>query len=251
VRQHLLDLNEIQQIDLGIREIERRLESVPVHLKELETETVSLREEIKKLSEQREVIVKEVKTLEGQIQAETIKLKKWEARLIEIRNQREYLALSREVEGSKRQNRDMEEKINELSTQREALDKQLDTLQDKLAEGEVDAQGERQKVEKELAGINDEIAKERGRRQQLLSKVPQSLLRKYEAVRQKRAGVGLVAVIDGSCNGCNMKLPPQLYNILQRVESIEQCPSCQRIIYWSRILPEGAQPAKEGAPASP
>lgn len=251
MRQHLLDLNEIQQIDLGIRDVEKRQEAVPVHLKELEQSISGYRAEIQKLTEQRDVIVKEVKTLEGQIQAETIKLKKWEARLVEIRNQREYLALSREVEGSKRQNREMEEKILELSTQREALDKQLDDLHDKLAEAEVDSQAERQKVERELAGINAELERERGRRQQLLSKVPQSLLRKYEAVRAKRFGVGLVSVVDGSCTGCNMKLPPQLYNILQRVETVEQCPSCQRIVYWSRILPEGAAATKEGAEASP
>jgi len=61
--------------------------------------------------------------------------------------------------------------------------------------------------------------------------------------------VGLVAVIEGSCSGCNMKLPPQLYNILQRVESVEQCPSCQRIIYWSRIVEDAAAKQGAGAPA--
>ena len=107
MRQHLLDLNEIQQIDLGIREIEKQLEAIPSRLKELETSISALRGEMQKLSDQRDIHVKESKTLEGSVQAESVKIKKWEARLAEIRNQREYLALSREIEGGKRQNRDL------------------------------------------------------------------------------------------------------------------------------------------------
>ncbi len=252
MRQHLLDLNEIQQIDLGIREIEKQLESIPTRLKELETSIGSVRADMQKLTEQRDLLVKESKTLEGSVAAENVKIKKWESRLAEIRNQREYLALSREIEGGKRQNREMDEKINEIGQQRDALDKQIDVLHDKLAEAEVDCTAERERVQKALGEATGRMGTEKKRRDALLAKVPPSLLRKYDAIRAKRFGVGLVAVVEGSCTGCNMKLPPQLYNILQRVESVEQCPSCQRIVFWNRILPEGEQAGEgKGAEASP
>lgn len=258
MRQQLLDLNEIQQIDLGIREIEKRFEAIPVRLRELEGTIATSRAELGKLVEQREALIKEVKTLDASVQAESIKIKKWDVRLNEIRNQREYLALSREVEGGKRQNRDSEERIAEINIQREQLDKQIEALEDTLGEAEMDGTTEREKVQAELAAANADVAKEKVRRDALVHKVPAALLRKYDSIRTKRLGVGLVAVIDGSCQGCNMKLPPQLYNILQRVESIEQCPSCQRIIFWSRIVPEAqatgdenAAAAKSGAAATP
>ncbi len=255
MRQQLLDLNEIQQIDLDIRVVEKRFEAIPQRLHELESTIASSRAELTKLTEQRDALVKEAKTLEAGVQAESIKVKKWDVRLAEIRNQREYLALSREIEGSKRQNRESEEKIGELNAQREQLDKQIEALEDKLGEAEMDCSTEREKVQGALSSANSALNKEKARRDALVHKVPASLLRKYDAIRQKRLGIGLVAVVDGSCQGCNMKLPPQLYNILQRVQSVEQCPSCQRLIFWNRILPEEGEAevdtAKHGAGAVP
>ena len=66
-------------------------------------------------------------------------------------------------------------------------------------------------------------------------------------------GIGLVSVIEGNCQGCNMKLPPQLYNVLQRGNSIEQCPSCLRIIFWDHLLgeQEPAAPDQKGVEATP
>ncbi len=251
MRQQLLDLYEIQQIDLGIRDIEKRFESIPARLRELEATLATSRAELQKLTEQRDGVTKETKTLESGVQAESLKLRKWDARLAEIRNQREYLALSREIEGGKRANRDAEEKMAELNGQREQLDKQIDALYARIAETEVDTQSERERVQKETGEVSGAIAKEKARRDALIGKVPGSLLRKYENIRAKRFGLGLVPVVDGSCTGCNMKLPPQLYNILQRVESLEQCPSCQRIVFWGRILEKDEQqPAKDGAGAT-
>ena len=243
MRQYLLDLYEIQKIDLSIREQEKRQEAIPAHLRQLEASIDQLRDQIGKLREQRDGIVKEAKALEGNVQAEVQKIRKWEARLNEIRNQREYLALSREVEGGKRANREAEEKIAELMTSKESLDKQLEGLQSKLADLEVECEAEREKVEKALAELGGTLKGEVARRDALIPRVPKPVFRKYDAIRSKRLGVGLSPVAGGCCTGCNMKLPPQLYNILQRGDSIEQCPSCHRLIFWDQILPPSEQEA--------
>ncbi len=245
MRQKLLDLHEIQKIDLEIRDVEKGSDSYTDRLHKLEDSIKQIRTEVETLTQQREVLVRETKVLEGTVQAETLKLKKWEVRLIEIRNQREYLALSREVEASKRANRDAEEKIVELMGQRDAIDKQLDTLQDRLAEEEVDYEGEKATVEREMGSAQARIVALTERRNVLVPKIPKPLLAKYEAVRAKRLGLGLVPVVGGACHGCNMRLPPQLYNILQRGDTIEQCPSCQRIIVWDHFLLEEAPAASE------
>ncbi|MBI5510300.1 MAG: hypothetical protein HY903_16205 [Deltaproteobacteria bacterium] len=251
MRQQLLDLHEVQKIDVEIREIENQGASVSEKLAKLESSANVIRTEVKTLTEQRETTSREIKTLEGTVQAEAHKLRKWEARLNEIRNQREYLALSREVEGSKRANREAEEKILEFMAQRDQIEKKLDELQDKLAEEEVDCATERAGVERVVGENRERLAGMKKRREVLLPKIPRALLKKYDAIREKRLGVGLVTVVDGCCQGCNMKLPPQLYNILQRGDSIEQCPSCQRIIFWDHFLADQASGAKGQVGASP
>jgi CheY-like chemotaxis protein len=65
-----------------------------------------------------------------------------------------------------------------------------------------------------------------------IRKIDPKLLTKYDGIRKKRAGIGLVLVEDGTCQGCHIQLPPQLYNELQRGNTFECCPSCNRILFW-------------------
>ena len=57
-----------------------------------------------------------------------------------------------------------------------------------------------------------------------------------------RRGLAVAPVQNGTCQGCNMNIPPQLFNQLQRGDSIELCATCNRIIYWDKLLenPDGA-----------
>jgi predicted nucleic acid-binding Zn-ribbon protein len=61
--------------------------------------------------------------------------------------------------------------------------------------------------------------------------IRRDVLAKYDAIRRRR-GFAVVPAQRGVCMGCNMALPPQLFNTLQRGESIEYCPSCHRIVYF-------------------
>ena len=66
------------------------------------------------------------------------------------------------------------------------------------------------------------------------------LLAKYENIRRRRAGIALAPVVGGTCRGCNRNIPPQLNIVLQRADTIEICPNCQRIIYSSSAVTPAA-----------
>ena len=71
--------------------------------------------------------------------------------------------------------------------------------------------------------------------------------KKYSAIRMRR-GLAMAPVKNGTCQGCNMNIPPQLYNVLQRGQTVETCPSCHRIIYWEEIMKD---PAAANATTTP
>ena len=48
----------------------------------------------------------------------------------------------------------------------------------------------------------------------------------------RRAGVAVALAKVGTCQGCRMRLPPQLYNEIQKHLQIHFCPNCQRILYY-------------------
>ena len=69
----------------------------------------------------------------------------------------------------------------------------------------------------------------------------EELRRRYEMILQRRGGVAVVAVRDGTCQGCRMRVPPQLYNQIQRNDQIILCPSCQRMLHWQPEEREAAE----------
>jgi len=57
----------------------------------------------------------------------------------------------------------------------------------------------------------------------------------YNQVKSNQSNaIGIVAVINAVCQGCNMNIPAQMYNELQRGDSLRKCPICERIIYWKK-----------------
>jgi predicted nucleic acid-binding Zn-ribbon protein len=100
-------------------------------------------------------------------------------------------------------------------------------------------------ADKRTATITEEIASLQGAREHAAKAVRPDVLKKYSAIHMKK-GLAVVAVVSGTCSGCRMRIPPQLFNILQRGNSIELCPTCNRIIYWSKLMED-----PDGKPSEP
>ena len=238
MREHLLGLYQIQKIDVAIHDLREKKASIPVELESLQYEINSVKGEIETLSVEEDGSGKEAANLQSVVQSESIKLKKWEARLKEIRNQREFQALSREIEGSKRANRDTEEKIIELWKAKEEVSGRLEQRRTQLVALESDFSERAEQIGTALQEVEDSLSTKLARRDELQPGIPDRLWRRYSQIRDKRRGVGLVLAQTGSCGGCNVRLPPQQFNVLQRGDTLEQCPSCHRILLFSGFTEE-------------
>jgi predicted nucleic acid-binding Zn-ribbon protein len=237
MREQLIGLYKIQQLDTKIRDLEGERNGHGSDLSAIERDLGQQRASIAELEAQATGLELEAKTLEATVHADNDKVKKWERRLKDIRNQREFLALSREIEGTKRAVRETEEEILAKLKAIEELTGQIDKLRDQLAEQEVDYRGARQQAQSDDAVVGERLALLSSERGGMLPGVKPALLKKYDSIRGRRLGIGITLAEDGSCVACNMKLPPQLFNMLQRVNSLEQCPSCQRLLLFAGALP--------------
>ena len=93
-----------------------------------------------------------------------------------------------------------------------------------------------------------QLAEARATRDAARAKVDKPWLKIYDTLAAKR-GYAVAPVIKGVCQGCHMALPPQLNNILARMESIETCPRCGRLVYRKELLdPPAPDPAPTGEP---
>lgn len=235
MREKLKALAELQKVDLEVASLRKAADVHPRQLAELERELGASRSAIEAERSRVADIERQKSTLEQNITDEKDKVKKWEARLAEQRSTREYSALAREIDIAKKANQTMSEELVELSktlgAAREAVkgkEAEFAARQEQLSGRMADLRSRQSQAESQVKALD-------GRRTEVAASVDATLLRRYEMVRKKRMPA-LVGVVAGTCQGCNMNLPPQMYNQLRVSLGTDVCPSCNRIIYAVEAL---------------
>ena len=235
-------LVDLQRVDAEILELKRAGEIHPQRLEELDQKLArskgALETEQARLAENE----KQRRDLEGQLQTDKDTIKKWEGRLAELRTPREYAALSREIDIAKKSIENIEAQNVELRAAAEPIKRAIDERQKELLTLNETVGTEAKDIRTKMASLKDKLDALDGQREEAKKMVDPPLLGRYENIRRKR-GVALVAVVNGTCRGCHMSLPPQLFNLLRSGQvSIETCPSCHRLVYAPDPPPEAAAP---------
>jgi predicted nucleic acid-binding Zn-ribbon protein len=175
---------------------------------------------------------------EGELQLENEKLSKYRKQLYQIKTNKEYEAMLHEIAG-------VEKRIGAFEENVLAAMEGADQAKALLAQTRAQADEVRKACAEEEAGLRARLAEVEAAaaageadRARLAGGLDAESLRRYEQVRTRRAGLAVVEARQGSCLGCRMTLPPQLYNEIFKDE-ILTCPSCQRILYVAP-KPEGA-----------
>ena len=85
----------------------------------------------------------------------------------------------------------------------------------------------------------------------VLAGVSAGVLALFERVSQHRKGLAMSEARDGLCTQCHVRLRPQVYNELRRNESVMQCESCSRILFFVPPAVPTPVPGEQSAPAEP
>jgi predicted nucleic acid-binding Zn-ribbon protein len=231
LQEKLQQLATLQKVDVEIAAFKKSAETYPKQIAELEKEFGLVRSAVEAERAKLDDIDRQRSTLEMTITEEKDKVKKWEARLTEQRSTREYSALAREIDIAKKSNLSMGEELTELGknqvSQREAVKARDGELQARQKELAGKMTGLRAKLAEAEAGVKGLEEK----RSEAAKGVDVTLLRRYDHIRKKRMPVLVPLATGGTCTGCRMNVPPQMYNTLSTTQTFDNCPSCQRIIY--------------------
>jgi predicted nucleic acid-binding Zn-ribbon protein len=235
VREQLVFLLQLQQSDVKVRELEAAVKQLPAKLDPLRRDLAKLQGMLD--GEQAKLSETETwrKTQQELIDRERDALKAAQSKLQASKNTKEFGAASREVENKRKSISDREgelKKVSEASstgtTQLESRNKDVDGLRTELSNSEA-------AMADQIAALESQLAEAKATRDAARSQVDAKWLKTYDSLAQKR-GYAVAPVIKGVCQGCHMALPPQLNNILARMESIETCPRCSRLVYRKELL---------------
>jgi hypothetical protein len=231
VREHLRTLAQLSTIDAAARDLDRELEEVPKHLADMRTDVQRLEELLAKERQQLNDAEKMQKSHEDDISQKNEGLSRSRAKAAMARNARAAEATAREVETVRRM-------IKEREGERDRLTVAIDEVKKSLAghEGEFNElrqmfAAEEEKGRARIAELQAERSKVLVGRDELTVKLPRDVLRRYETIKTKR-GYGVTEVVEGTCQSCRMQIPAQQFIVLQRGETMDQCPSCLRIMYY-------------------
>ena len=150
-----------------------------------------------------------------------------------VKNPKELASLQEQVEHLKRKRRGQEDKVLDIMTEVEAMQKNVSLKSREVARIDEDWRAEQATLSGEQAELNAALADLDQKRKDLISRIDAASLELYQGLRRKRQGRAVAKVEQGMCQGCRIVLP---LNVLQRArigQELVQCSSCERILYLS------------------
>ncbi|MDT8318584.1 MAG: C4-type zinc ribbon domain-containing protein, partial [bacterium] len=223
-------LEEIQEIDIRVKKIQKDTEYFP---QEIERINEQLEEDKKAVDEVKLALEdheKEKRERDEELSENNEKLKKFEGRLRDLKTNTEYQASLREIDQAKKRNEEIEDELlalmelTEAEAARLAEAEALFAEKQKKADEETKALSENlKKMEKDLSGVLADRAKK-------MKTINPEVSELYETLKTRINGLVLTDTNNGACNGCYMRIPPQVINEAMRFDKLYQCPSCNRIL---------------------
>lgn len=237
MKEQLALLRELQNIDLEFDEITSQKEEIVDRLKE---NTGFLEKLVEDLNTQKEEL-EEIRALHRRKKADMDdskeQLTERQKRLRDVTSAKEYGAVEREIESFKKSAEQLEEELLHLMEVIESTESAISEKEDKIVQLREGIAADEADAEKRLSTLDKQIATLTKRQEQARSQVSKRVIHKYDFIRSRRPGLAVVAAQNGHCEGCFMALPPQQYIEIQRGETLESCPSCNRILYfWEDAL---------------
>ncbi|MBV8454647.1 MAG: hypothetical protein JOZ29_20595 [Deltaproteobacteria bacterium] len=245
MREEIARLMGLQAIDRELRELEQAFSSVAARVEQLRLDAQKQQAELDRLTaeEQQSIVMR--RQLEKELAEGEARIRNKRMRLSQVRNDKELQALAHEVDTQKETNQRLEAELlglMEASEPRAVRVAEFTSLVQRLAAELTEAEKE---IAAQVEDLKISIAKQRLERDLMAGNLERSLLQRYEMIFNRRNGVAVAEARDGTCQGCRMRLPPQLYNLIMAVREgggnlnwtvpgapgIYYCPNCQRILY--------------------
>ena len=231
IEKKLIALYSLQQIDSQIDKIRIIRGELPLEVEDLEDEIIGLQTRIDNYIQDIENLTTQVKEKENQIKESQLQIKHYDEQQMNVRNNREFESISKEIEYQNLEIALAEKRIKEYSHNLNLKNEEIAASQKVLDERRNDLEIKKS----ELSDIVNETEKEE---QVLLSKseefqryIEDRLLVAYKRIRKNaRNGLAVVSVERDACGGCFSAIPPQRQLDIRMHKKIIVCEYCGRIL---------------------
>jgi len=239
IEEKLRALYSLQIVDSDIDKIRTLRGELPLEVQDLEDEVEGLETRIGNLKSEVDELDKSMVGKTNEITASQALIKKYEEQQSNVRNNREYDSLSKEIEFQTLEIELCNKKIREFTTQVAEKKEVMAEAQASLDERKRDLDGKKS----ELDDITRDTQKEEehliGKSEELQTRIEERLLTAYKRIRSNaRNGLAVVSVQRDACGGCFNQIPPQRQLDIRSRKKIIVCEYCGRILVDDEIVGE-------------
>jgi uncharacterized protein len=228
LRDELIALARIAEIDASARELDDELRELPAKVDALKQDLATLEallaRERAQLDEAQKLRAVRADELKGRNDA----LSRSRSKTAHATNMKELDAAEREVEAVRRSIKEREEELASLDATIGQKSATLGERGAQLEEARVICDEESKRAEARLAEVSQLREKVVAGRDELVARVPAPVIRRYERIRD-RFKVGATFVDSEICRSCHRSFPTQLYVKIMRCEEPVECPFCHRL----------------------
>lgn len=222
----------IQSIDTQFGNIRREKEHTPKEIERLGEGLDLLKNAMEQDLSTLEELKIERRKVERELEEIDLKLKKSRLRLNDVKTNREYQAVLKEIEELKELAFQREEAVIKWMEEIETQEKECADNTARWEESQEEYKSKEKHFSQRMTELDREVESLNEKRARLSPDIDEDLLRRYNGLRMHLRGRVVVPVIDGVCQECHLGIPPQQYNELIKGDSLQSCPHCSRIIYW-------------------
>ena len=230
MRKKLMMLEDLQELDLKTDGSQARIQEALTEIEVLDARLQGAVAEVDATRAEIDGTEADKTALEENLAAENANIVRSEANLKGITTQKEYQAVNKEIATAKKLIAELEEQILQKIGAIEGLKAGLAAKEEALKELEENIGVQKAAVTSRISDEEQSAAADAKVRLERIKEIPTGMLKRYEKLREGRRGIAIVEARDGSCLGCNMQIPPQMYNNLYRGEELITCPHCQRML---------------------
>jgi predicted nucleic acid-binding Zn-ribbon protein len=226
-------LVKVQQIEIEAAILKAYLKDVPARIHSLEQQLEEYIHSVENDEAAIEELNKQYRALESDVQLNLGKIQKSQEKLRSVKTNKEYQSSLKEIDDIEAVNSRLEDEMLAILEKIDTAETALKNRKQHYNEIVDESNEERASIKREAEQREAKLGQLESSRVAVVAEVDAGLIDIFNRVKAKQANeVAIVAVKDAVCQGCNMNIPPQVYNELQRCDSLRYCPSCFRIIYW-------------------
>lgn len=226
-------LIELQKLDNRLDELREERGDLPSIVNEFEEKLSQKKiglEEIEEAIKTSKLRIKEIELFEKESKE---KLDKYNEQLYQVKTNREYDAITVEIESVQETQKEYESELVLIKSSNDEKDETVNELEAEIAKISEELSENKVELDSSLEETADEENALNKKRDKVLKNLSTHVYATYEKIRNARNGKGIAIVENGTCSGCFSYIPPQKVVEVRKMKKIYECEFCGRILIWN------------------